>query len=1106
MNPPIELRYLVVFAVFSFGIARLTWPPGHRYLGLAGGVLALAGATWLGASLADRGGFLVLLQQPAPLVDWAWLQGLLNAFWMVLNGWLNTTQLARPDLFANLALIVVALGVYAVLKSVLVTLAWIMDSLWQRLNRLMVPVSEFLDQRAPTLKPFVTGVLAALSFLAALIPYPALLARPLLRAWQSFDPIHQPPPTLPGQVLFLKRAVGYMLLLGLPLATVPYLARLHPLLSDFFALLFWVGLWILLLEIFQWLHSALFGPVETAGATDAAEDDAIARSLEALYRTSLQLHTTAEIGDKRLLFFGHRSEPSQPQPLPTPSSASGTETLAASLRQRLATYLPSTLLETLADCAGCYETGHDVLFTETLCCYHFLFLAELIQYHHNRSEAVLLLCPHAAIAQVETALEQQVRLHQLPLTQRWAVLGRDALGSDAQVNVLISPDSALETHLFQQLSNLTPILQRLRLFICLDVQDLRLSRLRLILGRLWLLRPRDTLRVIAQAQPYQHMEQQVRYLSQFMPTLAQRRLNPQLLAQQYLLIWDEHSERGDALTQHYFPRYAERLDINLLVLLAAWRHRFSVIHLDPAGRHNEDHLEHLRNELLPQYHYEDLMPYCRRHTPIGHLYAAQSRLVYQVTDADNLALALDHNTNFSGAPASLLNVVCGHYLLRDYYRARLYGAGDPKNPSWSRLRPLAVRPQGTLAELATALGNALQGEAGSGGMSRAAIIEQFLNLASPRLLEHFGIRADWVNLQRLFALTRKNPPELGIRLGDDQQPYYSIAPQDDANQPRYYQVCNEAGEEITRWPAEDHGLRYAVEQLVLVGGKFQRVLQVGGGIVRVQHQEGEGRNLRRRAVFDRKYRLDPGELYEEINPLRRILPGDLHLQIVHQHRAFTGESLGYWEFHEDMQPLRERLPDYIPLEPALRRAHRLQNVACLRLEQADLVGDADLAVVAFTLCAVFQDCLASLFPPQSAQLAVVSPQSSRLDAEQDDLTRFYHQLYPAWEPPTDLELPAADAETQCLEFYLFEDADHDLGVARVLCDGQGAQILLDTVGDYLTWAATQKPETLYQAYGNPAGWPTCLDYAGALALINKLRQPDNRIAVASLETDWEAAA
>ena len=81
-----------------------------------------------------------------------------------------------------------------------------------------------------------------------------------------------------------------------------------------------------------------------------------------------------------------------------------------------------------------------------------------------------------------------------------------------------------------------------------------------------------------------------------------------------------------------------------------------------------------------------------------------------------------------------------------------------------------------------------------------------------------------------------------------------------------------------------------------------------------------------------------------------------------------------------------------------------------------------------------------------------------------------------------------------------------MGVARWLCYGQGAQILLDTVGDYLTWAATQKTETLYQAYGNPAGWPTCLDYAGALALINKLRQPDNRIAVASLETDWEAAA
>ena len=1107
MNLSIELRYLVAFVVFSFGIARLVWPPGHRYLGLFGGMLALAGASWIGATLVDWGGVFALIQQPPPQFGWQWLQKLLDSFWAVLIYWLNNTQPTQPALFTNLALIVLLLGAYAFLKSLLVTVTWALYSAWQLIDKLTRKVSDFLARKAPGLKPWVTGVLVLFSFVLALVPYTARLVQPALHIWDSFAPDRQPPPELPGYMLFLKRAVrNSLLILGLPLAILPYAVKLHPVLPGFFALLFWVGLWVLLLEIFQWLYSASFGP---AASTEAAETETspLSRSLEALYRAYLQLHNDPEIGHKALLFFNHRSDPRPDTPSPASVSIQPTATLAASLRQRLGNYLPPTLLETLTDSATRYENGHDLLFTETLCCYHFLLLAELIQYHHNRSEAVLLLCPHAAIDQVEAALEQQVRLHQLPLTQRWAVLGRDTLGPDAQVNVLISPDTALETHLFQQLSNLTSILQRLRLFICLDIQDLRLSSLRLTLGRLWLLQSRDKLRVVAQAQPYQAMEQQVRYLSEFMPDLVQCRLNPQLLAQRYLLVWNEHTARQNALAQHYFPRYTGALELSPLLLLEPWQHQFNVIHLDPVGRHNEDDLEHLGKDLLAQHDYDHLLPYCRRHEAVGHLYAAQSRLVYQIADASNLALALDHNTNFSGAPASLLNVVCGNYLLRDYYRACLYAVrNDPQDLSLL-LRPLAVRPQGTLAELARALGSALQqGEADSGGLSRRAIVEQFLNLVPASLLAHFGVRADWVNLQQLFTLTQNNAPPLGIRLGEDQQPYYSISPRNYTTQPRYYRVCNEAGDEIAQWPAEDHGLRYAAGQLVLVGGKFHRVLQVGGGAVRVQHQESESRDLRRCPAFDRRYTLEDGPQYEDGKPLRRVLPGNLHLKIVHLHRGFVGESVGYWELNEDMQPLRERLPDYVPLEPVLRRVHKLQNVAYLRIEQADLVNGADLAVVAFTLCAVFQDCLVSLFPPQRAKLAVVSPQSTRFDPEtQDEAARFYHQLYPAWVPPTTAETPEAVPDTDCLEFYLFEDADHDLGVARVLCDGQGAQILLGIAGDYLDWASTQKAEQLYHAYGNPTGWPVCLDYAGALALINKLRPPGNSLAVAPLDQgNWGA--
>lgn len=1111
MNLPIELRYLVVFVVFSFAIARLAWPTGHRYLGLGGGVLALVSATGLGAYLASVGGLFGLIQQPPPQVHWVWLQNLLNAFWIVVQQWLTTVQPALPALFTHLALIVVVLGVYAILKSILVTVTWALYAAWQLVNRITRPVTAFLSQRAPTFKPVVTGFLVLVSFALALIPYSAHLVRPAWNAWQSFDPAEQTPPTLPGYMLFLKRTVrNSLLLLGLLLATLPYTVQLDPLLPDFFALLFWVGLWILLLEVFQWLASAVFEPLAAPKPEANAEDDSLSRSLEALYRDYLERHNQPDIGDKALLFFNQRREAQPIAAAPsTRHAAASAGTLATALRQRLRNYLPPSLLATLADSAADYEAGNDLLFTETLCSYHFLLFAELIQYHQNQSEAVLLLCPNAAIAQVEAALEQQVRLHQLPLTQRWAVLGRDTLGPDAQVNILISPDSALETHLFQHLSSLRPILQRLRLFICLDIQDLRLSAVRLTLGRLWLTQPRDAVRVVAQAQPRQAMEQQVRYLADFMPRLKQYRLNPQLLGRRYLLVWDENSPRRAAMMAHCFPGQPSTMELGPLLLLPAWQHDFDVVHLDPASHHNEDTLEYLRNHLLPHSVHSGLMGHGRRHTPVGHLYAAQARLVYQVEDAANLALALDHNTNFSGAPASLLNVVCGNYLLRDYQRACLYAAGNPENLP-EQLRPLAVRPQGALSEMAAALGNALQAVASDSGLTRQEIIEQFLHLVPADLLAAIGVRADWVNLQRLFDLTQAQSPHIAVRLGPDEQPCYSISSRHYTTRPRYYPVCNEAGDEIARWPVEDHGLRYARGQTVLVGGKYHQILAVEAGAIHVRHQESGGSDLRPRYVFNRCYRLEPGACYQDGEPLRQRL-GTLCLEIRHLHRSFTGMSTGYWELLEAMRPLAEgRLPPYSELEPALHRAHKLQNVGYLRIQQAGLLEEGSLDVVAFTLCAVLQDCLVSLFPSHSARLAVVSPQSSRCHSEQDEIIQFYHQLYPTWADPVEpveTNDPATEeADQSVLEFYLFEDADHDLGVVRALCDGRGAQILLGTAGDYLEWALSQLPETLYQAYG-ASSLPDCLDYAGAKRVLDKLRREWHSPAVARLDGfDWGEAA
>lgn len=1039
-----ERFYLLSFLALSAGIGlALRWPAERRNWGLVVGGHALGIATLLGGYLASVGGVAALLQQPAPTLGWPALQPAFAQFWAAWQTLLNTLQAWGSGLTPNLGLILLFLGAYLAIKLVLVFLAW-----------------------------------------------------PVHGALKLFGGSARPSPALPPQAAFLQDTARWSLLaLALLLGALPHAMALSPILARFFEALFWAGLWIQLLELWQWLRVARIDAPETVDHADAAEEGA-EPDLEPLYRDYLRLHQAPEIGDRALLFDGGIDPPRAPDAPPAPFPAAGDGDIARQFYPRLHKALPPRLLEDLRHLANRYERGDDLLFAETPCGHHFLWLAELIQHHKNRGEVALLIAPDAAIAQVEAALRQQVDRHRLRLTQRWVVLGRDPLPHSAQADLLIGPDRALESHLFEQLHVLAPTLRRLRLLVCLDAQDLRLSALRLALGRLWLRAPRERVRVVAQAEPYQDVEQQVRYLLDFPPNLAEHRLNPQLLARRYWLVWDADSPRRRALGQHFFPGYQGHLELNSLLLLPAWQQDFEVLELDPAGRRDADGLEHLRDDLLVQHGHHALLDRCRSHRPVEHGYAADARWVQQCEDAANLPLALDRNPHFSEGPAALINVVCGSYLLRDYFRACLHGAGHPRHLP-TRLRPLAVRPQGALPEIAAALEAALRMGSDRDGLSRADITGQFLNRAPAELREAFGVRADWANLRALFGLTQTRPPLLHVKPGADGEPRYSIPSDSPAAPGRFRVVCNESGEPIGRWSAEDHGLRYAIGQRVSIGGKCHRIRAVGANGVSVHHQESEEKDLRHHYVFARRYRFEDGACYREGAPQRRRLNDDLDVEIAHLHAAFRGISDGYWELPEDRRPLAQGFPAYAPLETPVDRPHTLQNVAHLRFRQPGLVGDADLATVAFTLCAVLQDCLESLFPPQSARLAVASPQSSHFDPDQDQITQFYRRLYPALDAGPAPADPVAANSVVCLDVYLFEDADHDLGVVRALCDGRGSQVLLDLASDYLTWAATQPPERLYQAYGG-SGLPACLDYPGTLALLDKLRQPGPRPVVAPL--------
>lgn len=324
-----ERFYLLSFLALSAGIGlALRWPADRRNWGLVAGGHALGIATLLGAYLASVGGVAALLQQPAPTLGWPALQPAFAQFWAAWQALLNTLQAWGSGLTPNLCLILLFLGVYLAIKLVLVLLAWL-----------------------------VHGVL------------------------KLFGGNTWPSPALPPQAAFLQDTARWSLLaLALLLGALPHAMALSPILARFFEALFWAGLWIQLLELWQWLRVARIEAPEPADHADAAEEGA-EPDLEPLYRAYLRLHQAPEIGDRALLFDGGIDPARAPDAPPAPFPAAGDGDIARQFYPRLQKALPPRLLEDLRHLANRYERGDDLLFAETPCGYHFLWLAELIQHH-----------------------------------------------------------------------------------------------------------------------------------------------------------------------------------------------------------------------------------------------------------------------------------------------------------------------------------------------------------------------------------------------------------------------------------------------------------------------------------------------------------------------------------------------------------------------------------------------------------------------------------------------------------------------------------------------------------------------------------------------------
>lgn len=1073
--------YFLAFVALSAAIGLPPWPHCSRRWGVALALVALLLASGLGWKIAigELNWDSVLHNELTRMLPDLKISREAAKARGVDQTW-NVQFTALRDLPRFLKGLLLLLAGYLLVRTLVLALSWI----WVGLRRLGFrwrppphPVcsgqlSIPLDDSDVFLRQVANGGLLVLGLLLAAIPY-----------WVRY-----------GDPLFGAALVSPVAASNDALRQVTFV---DPPLLSFFSTVVWVGVWVLLLEL-RFFYAAFEPRADWSGSGVSTRTIS---NLEPLYRAYVDQHSA-------LLLF-QQMLPPVAGGLPPAPTAELDEPEAAAQRLQLHLHgLPYAALDALLPPLRHGQRGGDLLFTETLSAHHLLLAALLLQQCRQAGETALLIAPASALEPLERALRHAIARHHLLLNQRWVILGRDEIAADTQADVLGCAAEDVENRLLDQTELLADKLGRLRLVLCLESQRMELSGLRLALSRLWLRVPRERVRLIVQADGWHDMESQLRYLTRLRDPM-ECRLNPQLSVRRYLLVWDADSPQRKEFSQHYFPQSQDFLETAPLLLLLPWRMGFAVAPRAAPEHHNADTCEYLKNVLLPQQGQQALSGFVEQYQPLAYPVADPPIQVIQVEDTGNLPLALDRGTPVAEIPEILLNVVCGRYLLRDYYLDCLGGAsGETGLPH--HLRPLATRPRGTLPQLAAALGAALKQ-----GLRATQVQQGFLDLAPPGLLPPELKRADLPSLRRLFErVLGGQAPRVQLRREQGETVFFTAPDHAFDPQPRL-PVVDEQGRTIAALPESDHGLGYAPHQYILIRDKYHLVKTVGAQI-RVHHEDDPRGWLRRCYVFQRRYVLGERQLSEGDGFVQQW-PGEVSLRVSHWHGRFTGESLGYLEFAPDARPLASEPPSwsYTPLDdrptpgsfPAtgesdivtpslasqekrgLRRDRSWQSVACLELRHPALEDPEARARLAFTLCAVWQDSLPSLFPGQAHRLAVVSPQATALPEPDNDRDRFYRRLYPAW-------AGGVAPDEAILQVYLLEDADHDLGVVRAQVQPEGLRVTLALLRDYLAWAKEQPSERLYHAYGAEA-LPAYLDYTGVEKLLEPLASGWTRPATAS---------
>jgi len=394
----------------------------------------------------------------------------------------------------------------------------------------------------------------------------------------------------------------------------------------------------------------------------------------------------------------------------------------------------------------------------------------------------------------------------------------------------------------------------------------------------------------------------------------------------------------------------------------------------------------------------------------------------------------------------------------------------------------------------------------SGGLGDAVHLSGLLFEFETRPLDHKAADGDDFNDDFAFYLPRHE------RVPDGVNPLVPVLLRDDV-----------AGGIVGRVHQDDHGLAYAENSFILLGGHFYQVRSV--------ERDGQRRVFADRVdpyryyhietgfnfIFWRGYRLGfasqaPSIVVDD----RRTEAWGLKCRISRALVPFIRHSYGFYVNDTGLQtgrPYPPLTPEYLSPDEHARRSTSFGHCFVLRLHQLDttLLDPATADHVAFTLAVTLQDLIEALFPGIGHRVAVVSPQAEPVyrrlfesaDASLGQVLahRWPHLIdgFDGDQPIVGNSAPVIEwlngfapipvrssAAAGALDIIILEDWGWDLGVIGAV--DNRLMLVLEAWHEYLAWnAAHENDPNLYYRMGT-SDLHEVFAFKAASEVVNRFRR------------------